>query len=101
MDESPLQKPQRRHLGELARLLREAAGLTRRELGEQVGIEPTTLRNFEIAKHLPTRTTLNRLLLHPAMRGLVEWALKEGIALPADDEPDGSGKVYVLIRRRK
>lgn len=102
-DDDFLAPPQakRRHLGELARLLREAAGLTRRELGEQVDLSVETLRNFETAKHLPTLTTLNRLIPHPAMRGLVEWALAEGVAMPAPPEPDGAAKVYVLIRRKR
>lgn len=91
----------RRHLGELARLLREASGLTRRELAEQVGLSDMSLLNFEFSRRLPTADTLNRILRHPAMAGLVELALSEGVAMPAPDEPDGAARVYLLIQRRE
>jgi len=92
---------QRRHLGELARQLREAAGLTRRELGEQVGLSDMTILNFELARRLPTRDTLNRLLAHPALARLVEMALDEGIAVELRPElPVGVDVVAILIRRR-
>lgn len=101
MDESPLQKPQRRHLGVLARLLREASGLTRRELAKQVGLSDMTILNFELARCLPTKDTLDRLLQHPAMAKLVDWALAEGIAVELRPElPVGVDIVAVLIRRR-
>lgn len=91
----------RRHLGELARCLREAAGLTRKQLASEVGLSDMSLLNFEFSRRLPTADTLNRLLAHPSMSRLIELALVEGIALPAPDAPDGAAKVYVLIRRRR
>lgn len=91
----------KRHLGVLARLLREAAGLTRKQLAAEVGLCDLTILNFERARRLPTRDTLNRLLQHPAMANLVDWALAEGIAVELRPElPVGVDVVAVLIRRR-
>jgi len=91
----------KRHLGELARLLREAAGLTRKRLAADVGLSDMSILNFEFSRRLPTPDTLNRLLAHPAMARLVEMALREGIAWPSPDETDGAAKVYLLVRRRR
>lgn len=94
-------KGRRRHLGELARQLREAAGLTRKQLAADVGVSDMTLINFEFSRRLPTPDTLNRILAHPAMTRLVELALVEGVAMPAPDAPDGDARVYLLIQRRE
>lgn len=91
----------KKHLGELARCLREAAGLTRKKLAADVGISDMSILNFEFSRRLPTADTLNRLLAHPSMSRLIELALVEGIAWPSPDEPDVAAKVYVLIRRRR
>lgn len=91
-----------RHLGELVRLLREAAGLTRRQLGDAIGLSAMTLTNLEFQRNLPTRDTMDRLLAHPSMARLVEWALNEGIAIELRPEPLGDYEVVaILIRRRR
>lgn len=94
-------KGRRRHLGELARQLREAAGLTRKQLAAEVGLSDMSILNFEFSRRLPTPDTLDRLLQHPAMAGLIELALVEGVAMPAPEEPDGDARVYLLIQRRE
>lgn len=92
----------RRHLGELARLLREAAGLKRPELAAEIGVVEMTLRNFEAGRHLPTAATLNALLAHPAMARLVEMAQEEGIAVQLRPDPPADVEVVaILIRRRR
>ena len=90
-----------KHLGELARELRQAAGLTRRQLAAETGLCDLTILNFELARRLPTKDTLNRLLAHPALAQLVEMALTEGIAVELRPElPVAVDVVAVLIRRR-
>jgi len=74
-------------LGELARLLREASGLTRRQLGDAVGLSEMSVKNFELGRCIPTRDTLNRLLAHPALERLVEMAEAEGIAVKLRPDP--------------
>jgi transcriptional regulator with XRE-family HTH domain len=91
----------KKHLGDLARELRQAAGLTRRQLAEAVGLSDLTILNFELARRLPTRDTLNRLLAHPALAQLVERALAQGVAVRLrPDPPADVDVVAVLIRRR-
>lgn len=90
-----------RHLGELARCLREAAGLTRKQLAAEVGLSDMSILNFELARRLPTKDTLDRLLAHPALARLVDLALAEGVAVELRPElPVGVDVVAVLIRRR-
>jgi len=74
-------------LGELARLLREASGLTRRQLGDAVGLSEMSVKNFELGRCIPTRDTMNRLLAHPALERLVEMAEAEGIAVKLRPDP--------------
>lgn len=95
-------KRQRRHLGELARQLREAAGLTRKQLAAEVGLSDMSILNFEFARRLPTADTINRILAHPAMASLVELALAEGIAVELRPEPPADVEVVaILVRRRQ
>lgn len=91
----------KRHLGDLARELRQAAGLTRRQLAAEVGLSDMTILNFELARRLPTRDTLDRLLAHPALARLVDLALAEGIAVELrPDPPADVDVVAILVRRR-
>lgn len=92
----------KRHLGDLARLLREAAGLTRKQLAAEVGLSDMSLLNLEFSRRLPTKDTLDRLLAHPALAKLVEMALAEGIAVQLRPEPPADVDVVaILIRRRR
>lgn len=99
-----MQRPpeeQTKHLGDLARELREAAGLTRRQLAAEIGVCDLTILNFERARRLPTRDTLDRLLAHPALAQLVNLALAEGIAVRLrPDPPVDIDVVAILVRRR-
>lgn len=68
-------------LGALVRELREAAGLTRQNLQDQIGVAASTIRNFETGRHAPTAWTLRRLMKSPAMASLPELAEQAGLAL--------------------
>lgn len=58
--------------------------------------------NFERARHLPTKSSLDRLLAHPAMEKLVDLAKSEGIAVELRPDPPGDIEVVaVLVRRRR
>ena len=69
------------HLGAIVRWLREAAGLTRSQLEAQTGLSDSTIRNVELARHQMTADTLRKLLAHPAMAALPEWARAAGLPL--------------------
>lgn len=69
----------KQHLGELIRLLRTDAGLTRDQLGEGTKIGAIALKRIETRRRLPTRRELDLLLAAPAMQGLIEWAAREGV----------------------
>lgn len=78
------------HAGELARRLREAAGLTRRQLATGVGIPHECIQSFEAGRYRPTPWMLRRLLRAPAMAGLLEWTEREGLTIEvAADPPQG------------
>src|SRR5580658_2105607 len=49
------------HLGPLIRQRREAAGLSRSSLAALSGLSPSTVKNLESGRHLPTRSTLGLL----------------------------------------
>lgn len=99
-DASDEKCPAKLHFGELARFLREAAGLTREELAAQTGIASSTLRNFEMRRHLPTQATLTRLLSHSCMTQLPALAEAEGVAERPTQEPDGAAIYVVILRKR-
>lgn len=69
------------HLGDIVRWLREAAGLTRRQLEAQTGIADSTVRNIETNRHKLTATTLRKLLAHATMAPLPELAKEAGLSL--------------------
>ena len=87
----------KKHLGELARELRQAAGLARRQLAADTGLSDMTIINFEFARRLPTKDTLDRLLAHPALAQLVEMALNEGIAVRLRPEPPADVDVVAVL----
>lgn len=74
------------HLGDIVRWLREAAGLTRRQLEAQTGISDSTIRNIEKNRHRLTAATLRKLLVHPAMAALPERARAAGLTLSRADK---------------
>ena len=75
-------RPRWRRIGDIVRVLRENAGLIRRDVAEAVGIAPETLRNLEVGRHAPTGATWTRLLAHPALRDLPQLAAEAGLELP-------------------
>ena len=77
----PLAPRKAKHIGELARRLREEAGLFRRELANQTGLHITTLRNFETGRLHLSREQLLRLLRHPAMARLPAQVKEAGLDL--------------------
>ena len=70
-----------KHLGELARQLREEAGLFRHALAAQVRLSVPTLRQFETARRSLSREQLLRLLQHPTMTHLPVMAREAGLDL--------------------
>jgi len=77
----PLAPRKAKHIGELARRLREGAGLFRRDLANQAGLPITTLRNFETGRLHLSREQLLLLLKHPAMARLPEKVKAAGLDL--------------------
>lgn len=74
------------HLGELIRVLRTDAGLTRQQLGNGTKLGEMTIKNIELRRRLPTRAQLDLLLKAPAMDRLLAWAERDGI--PVELAPD-------------
>lgn len=79
----------KQHLGELIRLLRTDAGLTRQQLGNGTKLGEMAIKNIELRRRLPTRAQLDLLLKAPAMDRLLAWAEREGI--PVELAPDHGG----------
>lgn len=85
-----------RHLGILVRRLREAGGLTRRELAALAKLADVDVRNVEAGRRRPTRGVLERIIAAPgiaaplAWRGLVALAEREGIPLDLAPEPSAA-----------
>lgn len=53
---------QKSSVGEKIRLMREAEGLSRREMGEVTGISPNNLKNYEIlGRQIPAETLISIL----------------------------------------
>lgn len=67
------------HLGELIRLLRTDAGLTRVQLGETTRLGAIVVKRVELGQQRLTRRQLDLLLQAPAMAGLLAWAEREGV----------------------
>ncbi len=85
---SPSGKP--KHIGQLVQRLREAAGLTRRELATQAKLPCTTIRNIESGRRISSTETIYALLLHPAMATLPERAKAAGLSLGVGDNGAGA-----------
>ena len=77
------------HLGELIRLLRTGANLTRQQLGTETKLGEMAIKNIELRRRLPTRRQLDRLTAAPCMARLLAWAEREGI--PIELAPDNAG----------
>lgn len=73
------QEPRVKHVGEVIRSLREYSGLTRKQLGTEIGVAPSTLRNIEMGRHIPTAWILRKLLNHPSMATLEAQAADYGV----------------------
>lgn len=81
----------KQHLGELIRLLRTDAGLTRQQLGEATRLGAIIVKRVELGQQRLTRRQLDLLLAAPAMAGLLAWAAREGV--PVDLAPGDAGDV--------
>jgi len=79
-------------IGSIAWDLRETAGLTRRQLGEQTGVATETIRNFETDRCHPTAWTMFRLLTSPALRDLPKKAQEAGLVLDLHATPGERGE---------
>jgi len=69
------------HVGQIVRKLREAADLTRLQLGRQINLSTSTIRNVETGCHRANLATLRKLLQHSAMATLPEKAKEAGLSL--------------------
>jgi transcriptional regulator with XRE-family HTH domain len=85
----PADPPEPIHVGEVIRLVREAAGWSRDQLSKQTGIATATIRNIEMGRHRPTRATLRQLLTAPCMEILPELVKKKGLSLGLGDNGIG------------
>ena len=70
------------HLGELIRVLRTDAGMSRADLAAQARIAEPELKLIELGRRALTRQQLGRLTAAPAMARLLEWAAREGVEMP-------------------
>ncbi len=66
-------------MGEVVRVLRQAAGLTRMQLGQGTKVGTLALRDIELRRRLPTRAQLDQLLKAPAMADLIALCELEGV----------------------
>ena len=80
-------------LGTLVRELREAAGLTRQQLQDQINVAASTIRSFEMGRRKPAAWMLRRLMKSPEMVNLPELAGQAGLALDLEegDTPEDGG----------
>jgi ribosome-binding protein aMBF1 (putative translation factor) len=92
MSESPTVQPAPT-LGTLVRELRQAAGMTRQQLQDQINVAASTIRSFEMGRHKPAAWMLRRLMQSPAMVNLPELAEQAGLALDLEegDTPKAGG----------
>lgn len=74
-------------------MLRQAAGLTRIQLGEGTRLGVLALRNIELRRSLPSREQLDLLLTAPAMADLIAMCELEGVPVELAPDPgsDPSG----------
>lgn len=79
------------HLGELIRILRTDAGITRDQLGEGTRLGVIVIKRVETGRQRLTRRQLDLLLAAPSMAGLLAWAEREGV--PVDLAPGNAGDV--------
>lgn len=79
----------KQHLGELIRLLRTDAGLTRVQLGETTRLGAIVVKRVELGQQRLTRRQLDLLLNAPAMAGLLDWAEREGVPVELAGEDVG------------
>lgn len=79
----------KRHVGDLIRRLRQAAGLTRRQLAAGVGLNESVLRNVESGRYLIRPSTLQALMKAPALADLPTLAGREGIELDLEVHSNG------------
>lgn len=91
LTKDPLWPREAKHLGVLARRLREEAGLSRRDLAAQTALPLTTLSLFETARIHLSREQLLRLLQHPTMARLPDKAKETALALDVGN--NGVGKI--------
>lgn len=66
---------QKSSIGEKIRLMREAEGLSRREMGEVTGISPNNLKNYEILGRQIPADTLILILNTPMFRKYSDWLM--------------------------
>ncbi|ELO4935779.1 helix-turn-helix transcriptional regulator [Escherichia coli] len=62
-------------LGEKLRLIREAEGLSRREMEEVTGVSQNNLKNYEILGRMIPGETLLLILNHPRFRKYSDWVM--------------------------
>lgn len=62
-------------LGEKLRLIREAEGLSRREMEEVTGVSQYNLKNYEILGRMIPGETLLLILNHPRFRKYSDWVM--------------------------
>lgn len=79
------------HMGEVVRVLRQAAGLTRMQLGEGTKVGVLALRDIELRRRLPTRAQMDQLLTAPAMENLLALCDLEGVKVEIAEDPPGTG----------
>lgn len=83
-----LTQVQREQLGRLLKNKRNAAGLSRAQLSRQAKLSEATVKFLETALHMPSRSTLSRLVQVPELR--LSWSDVPGhpaVAEPAVAEP--------------
>lgn len=68
----------KQHLGELIRILRTDAGLTRQQLGDST-IGAIVLKRVETGRQRLNKKQLDKLLTAPCMDRLLDWAAREGM----------------------
>lgn len=75
-------RPRFSHIGEIVRVLRETADLTRNELSDVTGVAASTIRNLETRRHTASAWTWRQILAHPALQDLPQLAKESGLEMP-------------------
>lgn len=91
-DEKPIKPPAPPYvrpvtIGTLARDLRFAAGITRRDFGNAVKISEPMVMMFETNRRILSPEQLQRVMDHPAMAALPRLAIAAGL-LPDPNKPN-------------